>query len=88
MEVGFILFLVCKVYTNMECMMTRRRATEMAEMSLREINEYEYKKNTHDCMYYRIPVGRMSDRCNGSPRVCSTLFGRDVPNVEKGSMFW
>ena len=50
--------------------MTRRRATEMAEMSLREINEYEYKKNTHDCMYYRIPVGRMSDRCNGSPRVC------------------
>ena len=36
MEVGFILFLVCKVYTNMECMMTRRRATDTADSCLKE----------------------------------------------------
>ena len=36
MEVGFFIFLVCKVYTNMECMMTRRRATDTADSCLKE----------------------------------------------------
>ena len=39
-------------------------------------------------MYYRIPVGITSDRCNGSPSVCSTLLRRDVISVDNLSMFW
>ena len=36
MEVGFFIFLVCKVYTNTECMMTRRIATDTADSCLKE----------------------------------------------------
>ena len=41
-----------------------------------------------DCINYRSPVGRVSDRSNGSPRVCTTLLGLEVSCEEKQSILW
>ena len=41
-----------------------------------------------DCINYRSPEGRVSDRFNGSPRVCTTLLGLEVSCEEKQSVSW